>query len=118
MCGQSAHLHPVLRDEAHITSFDLFGYVVSPAVVAENLGGKVALWGNLNPMLLLGGTPEEIHAAALEAVETLGPCGGFMLGDGANVCPGTPPGSFAAVMSAAEEFGLGSGDHRLPAWEG
>jgi hypothetical protein len=36
----------------------------------------------------------------------MGPGGGFMLGDGANVCPGTPRASFQAIMSAAEEYGL------------
>jgi len=39
----------------------------------------------------------------------MGPCGGLMLSDGANVCPGTPTSSFRAVMDAAEEFGLGDG---------
>ncbi len=56
MCGDSTHLHQVLRDEAGITSLDLFGYQVSPQVAARNLGGKVQLWGNINPMLMLNGT--------------------------------------------------------------
>jgi uroporphyrinogen-III decarboxylase len=111
-------LYEALRDEAHNPSFDHVCYVVPPAVAAENLGGKVALWGNINPMLMLDGTPAEVKAAAREAVEILGPCGGFLLGDGANVCPGTPPESFQAVMEAAEEFGMGEGDRRLPVWEG
>ena len=45
----------------------------------------------------------------------LGGLSPHMIGDGANVCPGTPPASFRAVMEAAEEFGLGNG--RLPRWE-
>ena len=51
MCGDSTHLHQVLRDEVGITSFDIFGYLVPPQVAARNLGGRVALWGNINPML-------------------------------------------------------------------
>jgi hypothetical protein len=42
-------------------------------------------------------------------LEAMAPCGGFMLGDGANVCPGTPLASFHAIMQAAEEYGLGGG---------
>ncbi len=37
---------------------------------------------------------------------------GFMLGDGANVCPGTPLASFHAMMEAADEYGLGEGKLR------
>ncbi len=35
----------------------------------------------------------------------MAPCGGFMLGDGANVCPGTPLENLAAFTEAAEEYG-------------
>jgi len=109
MCGESRHLHKALKDQVKMTSFDLFGYVVPPEVVAANLGGTTLLWGNLNPMLLQTGTRAAIKLAARECLEALAPCGGLMLGDGANVCPGTPLESFHAVMEAAEEYGLGGG---------
>ena len=32
--------------------------------------------------------------------------GGLLLGDGANVCPGTPVENLAALSEAAEEYGL------------
>ena len=41
-------------------------------------------------MLMLNGTRAQVKQAALHALEHLAPCGGFRLGDGANVCPGTP----------------------------
>ena len=106
MCGQSAHLHEALVNDLRITSFDLFGYPVAPEVAARNLGGKVLLTGNINPMLMRNGTREEVHAAAREALEHLAPCGGFMLADGANVCPGTPLENLAELTAAAEEYGL------------
>ena len=96
-----------------MTSFDIFGYLVPPRVAAQNLGGTTLLWGNINPMLMKDGSPAQVKAAAWECLEEMGPCGGLMLGDGANVCPGTPLGSFAAIMEAAEEFGMGEG--RMPA---
>jgi uroporphyrinogen-III decarboxylase len=115
MCGQSAHLHQALVEDLHITSFDLFGYMVDPRVAAKNLGGRACLWGNINPMLMLDGTREQVKQAAQEALAALGPCGGFMLGDGANVCPGTPPANLAALTEASEEYGLPVVDPRPPA---
>ena len=106
MCGQSTHLHQSLVEDLQITSFDLFGYEVEPSVAAANLGGRVALWGNINPMLMLNGTKAEVKQAALAALAALAPCGGFRLGDGANVCPGTPLENLAALTEAAEEYGL------------
>ena len=35
------------------------------------------------------------------------PCGGLMLGDGANVFPGTPLENLAVFVDAAEEYALG-----------
>lgn len=109
MCGNSTHLHQVLKSDLHMTQFDIFGYLTPPKVAAENLGGTTLLWGNVNPMLLLEGSPEQVKQAARECLEALGPCGGFMLGDGANICPGTPLESFQAMMAAAEAYGSGGG---------
>jgi hypothetical protein len=107
MCGDSTHLLRALKDDLKITSFNIFGYKVSPKAAAENLGGNARLWGNINPMLLLTGTKEEVKDAARECVRALGPHGGFMLGDGANVCPGTPLENLAALTEAADEYAAG-----------
>ncbi len=112
MCGNSIHLHQALKEDMKMTQFDIFGYLVPPAVAATNLGGNTLLWGNINPMLMLEGSPQEVKQEALNCIEAMGPGGGFMLGDGANVCPGTPLESFHAIMEAAEEYGLG--ENRLP----
>jgi hypothetical protein len=105
MCGKSAHLHPALLQDEHISSFNIWGYQVPPRVVAQNLPG-VYLWGNISPMLMLNGSKAEVKAAARECLEVLAPAGGFMLGDGANVCPGTPLQNLAALTEAAEEYGM------------
>ncbi len=107
MCGDSTHLHQALVDDLRMTHFDIFGYPVLPEKAAANLGQSCLLWGNLNPMLMKDGTYAEVKQAALDCLKAMAPCGGFMLGDGANVCPGTPLESFYAVLEAAEEYGLG-----------
>lgn len=104
MCGDSTHLHGILADELRITELALFGYAVSPKTAAANLGGKVLLWGNIDPMLMLRGTKAEVLAAARTALTALAPCGGLLLGDGANVCPGTPLENLAALTEAAEGY--------------
>jgi uroporphyrinogen-III decarboxylase len=105
MCGPSTHLHQALVDDLRMTSFDIFGYQVEPAVAARNLGGKCLLWGNINPMLMLNGTKAQVKQAARVALEAMAPCGGLLLGDGANVCPGTPLENLAALTEAAEDYG-------------
>jgi uroporphyrinogen-III decarboxylase len=112
MCGKSTHLHKVLKEDLKMNSFWLFGYPVPPKVAAANLGGTTLMWGNINPMLLKDGSTEAVKQAALECIDAIGPCGGLLLGDGANVCPGTPLDSLHAMLSAAEEYGLGGG--RMP----
>jgi uroporphyrinogen-III decarboxylase len=92
-------------EDLQITSFDLFGYLVEPQIAAANLGGRMHLWGNISPMLMLKGTPAQVKQAALAALEALAPRGGYRLGDGANVCPGTPIENLAALTEAAEEYG-------------
>ena len=106
MCGVSTHLHDALVSDLRISNFNLFGYQVPPKVAAENLGGKMLLSGNINPMLMLGGTKAEVKAAATEALSALAPCGGLLLTDGANVCPGTPLDNLAALTEASEDYGL------------
>ena len=110
MCGDSRHLHQALIEDLHISSFNLFGYRVEPAVAAANLGRNCLLWGNINPMLMLQGTADQVTEAAGEALKQLAPLGGFMLGDGANVCPGTPVENLAALTQTAQDYGL-SYDH-------
>ena len=116
MCGKSTHLHKVLKEDMKMNSFFLFGYLVPPKVAAANLGGTTLLWGNINPMLMKNDSYDTVKQAAWECIDAMGPCGGLLLGDGANVCPDTPLASFQAIMDAAEEFGLAGG--RLPRWEG
>ncbi len=108
MCGDSAHLHPALVEDLRITDFNIFGYLVPPQVAARNLGGKMRLWGNINPMLMRDGTTAEVKAAAHACLRALAPCGGLLLGDGANVCPGTPLDNLSALTEAAEEYGHGA----------
>ena len=89
-----------------MTQFEIFGYLVDPWEAAHQLGGTSLLWGNINPMLMKDGSYAEVKQAARNCLEAMAPSGGLMLGDGANVCPGTPLESFQAIMDAAVEYGV------------
>lgn len=106
MCGKSDHLLEALAKDAKITSFNVFGFPADLNKVAEHLGGKAWLWGNINPMLMLDGTAAEVKAASLNCLSKLAHYGGLMLGDGANICPGTSIENLAALTEASKEFGL------------
>ena len=106
MCGNSIHLHKTLVEDLRISSFNLFGHLVPPKTAAENMGGKVLLWGNIDPVLMMSGSKAEVKKACMAALEEMAPYGGLMLGDGANVCPGTPLENLAALTEASEEYAL------------
>ncbi len=106
MCGDSTHLLSTLKQDSKMTQFEIFGYLVDPWEAAGQLGGSSLLWGNINPMLMKDGSYEEVKQAARICLEAMAPTGGLMLGDGANVCPGTPLESFQAIMDAAVEYGV------------
>jgi len=108
MCGQSSHLHEALL-ELDITEFAGFGSPVDPAYIAHTLGGKVLLAGNIDPVLLLNGPEEKIREAVRYAWQHLAPCGGWILQDGFNICPGTPIEHMAILKEEAEKLGLPEG---------
>lgn len=109
ICGAAEHLLDILADDLQITSFDVFGYQIPPKVAAKKLGGKVYLWGNINPMLVKDGKKSEVMAACTEALEAMAPCGGFVLGDGANICPGSPLENLAVFVEASQKYGVPDG---------
>ena len=111
MCGDSNHLLDSLVHKAGISSFNVFGYAVTPETAAAAMGGRVRLWGNINPMLLKNGSVKEVKAAAMEALTAMAPVGGYLLGDGANICPGTPLENLSAMMESACDYGMPGINH-------
>ena len=99
------HLLPFYA-ELGVQDFPGFGWGTSLEKVRQYLGGKATLRGNLSIALLHGGQPTEVYAAAMHVLQILGPCGGLVLSEGANVAPHTPIVNLAAMVRAAEDYGL------------
>lgn len=105
MCGKSDHLLEIFRDDLAIHELQGFGYEVDLDRIGEALGGRVVLAGNVNPMLIHAGTPDQVRAATQRVIETLGPRRGLIVQDGNNIPPGSPPANINAMMEAAELWG-------------
>lgn len=105
LCGRNVHLHPALLEDLHITMLHGFGSANKPEEM-NLLAGKVVLHGNIDPMTLYQGTPDEIEAETMHNLEVLAPSRGLILGDGFNVVPGTPLASLEAVRKASKQYGI------------
>jgi uroporphyrinogen-III decarboxylase len=104
-CGKVDHLLSIFVEEERITSLWGFGDAVDPEVVAGAVGGRCWAQGNVSPVLLLEGSPEEVEQAANRVLAAFAPCGGLILADGFNVAPGTPLENIAALVRASEAWG-------------
>jgi uroporphyrinogen-III decarboxylase len=107
MCGQTNHLLNIFADKLKINELQGFSWQVNLDQMASAMGGKVVLLGNVSPLLIANGTPEEVQAATLKVLQKLAPCGGLIIQDGNNIAPGTPTENINAMMAAAKVYGRG-----------
>lgn len=105
MCGKTDHLLHIFANDLQIHEFQGFGYQVNLDQIAEIMGGRVVLVGNINPMLIHSGTPEAVRQAVRQVIEKLAHFKGLIIQDGSNIPPGSPLVNINAMMEAAEEYG-------------
>lgn len=105
MCGRSGHLLEIFRDDLRIHEYQGFGWEVDLERIRDVMGGRVVLLGNVNPMLIRDGTPDEVLQATRRVIEVLGPSRGLIIQDGNNIPPGSPLANINAMMEAAELYG-------------
>lgn len=106
LCGKIDHLLELLVSEERIRNLDGFGWVTSPAKLVKVMGGKVLLYGGPSPSLILQGPEEKIVDSCREYIEAFDALGGYALGDGYNIAPGTPLNHMNSLMKAAERYGM------------
>jgi uroporphyrinogen decarboxylase len=105
MCGKTDHMLEIFRDDLQIHELQGFGFQVDLDHIAEVMGGRVVLLGNVNPMLVRDGTPNEVREATRVVIEKLAPHKGYIVQDGNNIPPDTPIENINAMMEAAELYG-------------
>jgi uroporphyrinogen decarboxylase len=105
MCGKSDHLLSLFRDDLQINELQGFGYQVDLDHIGAELGGQVVLIGNVNPMLIRDGTPEDVRQATKQVIDKLAHHRGLIIQDGNNIPPDAPLENINAMMEAAELYG-------------
>jgi hypothetical protein len=105
LCGDATHLFPTIRDELKVMAFDT-GFPVDHGALRQAMGPEVAILGGPHVELLRSRTPEEVREEARRILQSGIKDGGrFVLREGNNLAPGTPPANVAAMYAACKEFG-------------
>jgi uroporphyrinogen decarboxylase len=105
ICGNSS---PIIEDMvstgAAIIEIDQKADLQTSKAAAA---GKAALLGPVDPSEVMAyGTPELVTEKCNQALETLSPGGGFILGPGCALPPSTPDENIDAMIEAAKKFKL------------
>jgi len=103
MCGRTDHLLEIFTNELKINEFQGFGWEVNLEKVRDVMGGKVVLIGNINPLTIANGTPEQVRQETRRVIEILAPSGGLIIQDGNNIAPESPLENINAMMEAAQQ---------------
>lgn len=104
MCGHINHLLRLFADEVAINELQGFGWEVDLDLIGQVMGGRVVLDGNVSPLVIANGTPEQVKAETRRVLEKLAPYGGLIIQDGNNIPPGSPIENINAMMEAAQEY--------------
>lgn len=105
MCGQTTHLLELFTEKLKINELQGFGWKVNLDKVARVMGGKVVLLGNVDPLLIASGTPQQVKEATRAVIEKLAPCRGLIIQDGNNISRESPLENINAMYEAAQEYG-------------
>jgi uroporphyrinogen-III decarboxylase len=105
MCGHTDHLLDIFTNQLKINEYQGFGWQVDLDKIAQIMGGRVVLLGNVNPLLIANGTPGQVKKATRRVIEKLAPYRGLIIQDGNNIVPGSPVETINAMTEAAEEYG-------------
>jgi uroporphyrinogen-III decarboxylase len=104
MCGQTNHLLRIFADDLQINELQGFGWKVDLDLIGQVMGGRVVLLGNVSPLTIADGAPEQVRAETRRVLEKLAPYGGLIIQDGNNIAPGSPIENINAMMEAAVEY--------------
>lgn len=108
MCGNTNHLLDLFVDELKIHEFSGFGWMIDMHLLGEVMGGRCAMAGGINPMIIADGAPDDVIQETKRIIDALGMYPGLILMDGNNIPPGSPLENINAMMVAAERYGRGA----------
>ena len=104
LCGHVAHLIPSIKRLFNPRQWD-FGYPIDPLWAKETVGDDCVLMGNISPLLLAGGTVDEVVLATRRCLEALSCGAGYILMDGSNIPGDAPLENVRALVDSAHRYG-------------
>lgn len=113
-CGNTESVLPeMVASGADILELDTH---TSLPAAKEAARGRTTVLGMVDPANVLHrGTPALVERKSREALETMAPGGGFILGPGCALVPETPEENVMALMEAAHRYGVYKPDGTLAA---
>jgi uroporphyrinogen-III decarboxylase len=99
LCGDATRHFATHRDELNIRSFDT-GFPVDFGAIRRALGPDIRIQGGPHVDLVLRATPDEVYAECRRILQTGIADGPFVLREGNNLAPHTPPENVAAMYRA------------------
>lgn len=102
-CGRANHLVPIWADKLGVDVFWNFSYETDRRKMAEHMGGRTVLIGNVNWRYMSQGKPEDVYNDALDVLETFAPYGGHILST-TNIAPGTSAENVNAMYRAVVTY--------------
>ena len=105
LCGDSTRHFLTIKEKLGVKAFDT-GYPVDFAGMQKILGPDVRINGGPNTSLLLGGKPEAVAAETKRILGEVMPLTKrFVLREGNNLAPCTPPKNIAVMYETVKQFG-------------
>lgn len=105
LCGDASRHFKTIRDELRVRSFDT-GFPIAHGELQKTLGPGVKLSGGPRVSLLLNGTAGEVRKETIRILGEVKPLTKkFVLREGNNLAPGTPPANIKAMYNAARKYG-------------
>lgn len=102
ICGDISDLLPILPESGvDLLSFD---YKVDLTHARILLAGKLAFAGNINPVSLLQGTPQQVKELAEGALAIAGDTPGYVLMPGCDIPPAVPVENVLALLQTARRW--------------
>jgi uroporphyrinogen-III decarboxylase len=106
LCGDATRHFPTIQAELNVRTFDT-GFPVDFAKLRVQLGPGTRIQGGPHAELLRCGTPEQVYAESVRILQSgVLEGGNFVLREGNNLAPGTPPENTEAMYRAGKDSGF------------
>lgn len=112
ICG---NVYPII-DDLIATGLDCIGPMdplgrFTAKQIRERAGDRIALMGGVHTLSLLADDPQQVIGEARACIEGAGQNGGYVLGSGCMVPPGSKKENLKALVTAAKRYGVYQNGH-------